>query len=182
MFFGPGHLPLHWDHPKLFFKGLLLILHPFLVRTGIKNYVKIFLPKGGSCLSHFIRSMVVQNAVFRGYSNFCIHFWPENAQKSTIKFLKFFGSRHPALHWDRPIWFLKVLFLILHPLLVRTDQKNNFWIFWLKRQKRFWPLDRVKGGPKCVFSGIYSVFYSFLARKCSNNHFEIFDIFDIFGS
>ena len=154
MFFGPGHLPLHWDHPKLFFKGLLLILHPFLVRTGIQNYVRIFLPKGGSCLSHFIRSMVVQNAVFR----------------------------HPALHWDRPIWFLKVLFLILHPLLVRTDQKNNFWIFWLKWQKRFWPLDRVKGGPKCVFSGIYSVFYSFLARKCSNNHFEIFDIFDIFGS
>ena len=36
---------------------------------------------------------------------------------------------------------------------------------------------RVKGGPKCGFWGFYSVFYSFLTRKCPKNHFEIFDIF-----
>ena len=63
------------------------------------------------------------------------------------------------------------------PILMRTNQKNDFGIFWLKRQKLFLPLNWVKGGPKCVFSGFYSVFYSFLAKKFSKNHFEIFDGF-----
>ena len=136
--------------------------------------LKFFLPKGGSCLSNFIESRVVQNAFFQGYSRFYINFWPENAQKTTLKFLTFFGPGHLALHWDGPKWFSKRLFLILHPLLVRTGQKNDFEIFWLKGWKVFEPHYRVKGGPKCGFWGFYSVFYSFLTRKCPKNHFEIF--------
>ena len=49
--------------------------------------------------------------------------------------------------------------------------------FWLKGWKVFQPHYRVKGGPKCGFWGLYSVFYSFLTRKCPKNHFQIFDIF-----
>ena len=62
-----------------------------------KMTLKFFLPKGGSCLSHFIGSRVVQNAFFRGYSRFYIHFWPKNAQKTTLKFWTFFGPRHLPL-------------------------------------------------------------------------------------
>ena len=78
---------------------------------------------------------------------------------------------------DHPKWFFKGLFLIQHPFLVRTGQKNDFEIFFAKRRKLFEPLYRVKGGSKCVFSGLFSLLYSFLARKCPKNHFEIFDIF-----
>ena len=86
---------------------------------------------------HIIGSKVVQNAIFGGFTQFSIHFWPENAQKTTLKFLTFFGPRHPVLLWDRPKWFSKGFFLILHPLLVRTGQKNDFKIFWLKGWKVF---------------------------------------------
>ena len=98
-------------------------------------------------------------------------------KKNPLKFWTFFGPRHPVLLWDRPKWFSKELFLILHPLLVRTGQKNDFKILWLKGWKVFKPHYRVKGGPKCGFWGFHSVFYSFLTRKCPKNHFEIFDIF-----
>ena len=55
--------------------------------------------------------------------------------------------------------------------------KNDFEIFFAKRRKLFEPLYRVKGGPKCVFSGLFSLLSSFLARKCPKNLFEILDIF-----
>ena len=67
-----------------------------------------------------------------------IHFWPGNAQKTTLNLLTFFGPRHPALLWDRPKWFSKGLFLILHPLLVRTGQKNDFEIFLAERVEGVW--------------------------------------------
>ena len=46
--------------------------------------------KGGRCLSHILGSRVVHNAVLGGFTQFSIHFWPENTQKTTLKFLTFF--------------------------------------------------------------------------------------------
>ena len=80
-------------------------------------------------------SEIVQNGFPSGYFWFCIHYWWEQAKKTSLKF------------------------------------------FRLKGWKVFEPHHRLKGGPKCGFWGFYSVFYSFLTRKCLNHHFENFYIF-----
>ena len=95
--------------------------------------LKFFLPKGGSCLSHFIGSRVVQNAFFRGYSRFYIHFWPENAQKTTLKFLTFFGPRHLPLllGWSKMV-FQGVIFDSVS-ITGENRPKNDLEIFLAER-------------------------------------------------
>ena len=99
-------------------------------------------------------SRVVQNAFFRGYSRFYIHFWPENAQKTTLKFLTVFGPRHlPRLLGRSKMVFQGVIFDSVS-ITGENRPKNDFEIFWMKQQNLFWPLYGEKGWSKMRFSGV----------------------------
>ena len=97
--------------------------------------------KGGRCLSHIIGSRVVQNAVFGGFTQFSIHFWPENAQKTTLKFfwpkgLKVFEP-HYRVKGGPKCGFLG-FYSVFYAFLTRKCPKNHFEFFLAEWVEGVW--------------------------------------------
>ena len=59
--------------------------------------LKFFGWRGRSFFGHFTGLRVVQNVFFQGFTQFSIHFWPENAQKTTLKFYLWLSSHTQGL-------------------------------------------------------------------------------------
>ena len=80
----------HLRSSKMIFKGVIFILHPFLVRTGPKNPFSNFWAKGRKLTEALYRVKGGLKCVLRGFTRSDIHFWPENDQKTTFyQFLEF---------------------------------------------------------------------------------------------